>query len=405
MTPRSVLILLMTVLFCGMASAQDTPPSAVQQVLDRSATGGAQTLEDILARQKALKIDDSFRRNDLGQDKEGAAPTAPLGTRGGPSDSDVWRALRYNEANVRSSSKGPAADVLIQSSGMAWLEFRHGPLAKYGAWALGITLILLAVFFLLRGRIRLEGEWSGRKILRFTALERFAHWLTAWSFILLGLTGLTVLFGRMAIIPLIGKSDYAPIASISKLIHDNVAWAFMFGVVMLIVLWIAQNIPNRHDLVWLMKGGGMFSKGVHPPARKFNAGQKLIFWAVVVLGISISLSGLSLLFPFELPLFAKTFALANDTGIPQWLGMGALPEAMPPHQEMQLAQAWHAIVAFAFIAIIFAHIYIGTLGMEGAFEAMGDGEVDEQWAREHHGLWLDEVKERDERDGAVTPAE
>lgn len=399
MTLRSVFILVATLLFCGMATAQDARP------VDRSATGGAQTLDDIMARQNAQKIDDGFRRNDIGQDKPGAAITAPLGTRGGPSDSDMWRAMRYDEADANSSNKGFASDVLIQSSGMAWLEFRHGPLATYGAWTLAGTLILLAVFFLLRGRIRLEGEWSGRKILRFTALERFAHWLTAGAFILLAITGLISLFGRMAIIPLIGKDSFAAIAAVNKLIHDSVAWAFMLGLVMLIVLWLFQNIPNRHDVIWLLKGGGMFSKGVHPPARKFNAGQKLIFWGVVVFGLSISVSGLSLLFPFELPLFAKTFALANDTGIPQWLGFGALPETMPPHQEMQLAQAWHAIVAFAFIAMIFAHIYIGTLGMEGAYEAMGDGEVDEEWAREHHGLWLDEVEAKEVRRGSATPAE
>lgn len=400
MLPRSVLILLMTVLFCGVATAQDAPP------VDRSATGGAQTLADIMARQNALKMDDSFRRDNIGNPDGGAATIAPLGTRGGQSVSDMWRALRYNEGDLRTSDSGFAGDVAIQSSGMAWLEFRRGALATYGAWLLGGTLLLLAIFFLLRGRIRLDGEWSGRKILRFTSIERFGHWLTAWSFILLGITGLISLFGRMALIPLMGKDAFATIAAISKPIHDSVAWAFMLGLLMLILMWTFQNIPNRHDLAWLAKGGGMFSKGVHPPARKFNAGQKLIFWGVVVFGLSISVSGLSLLFPFQLPLFAKTFAIANDTGIPQWLGFGVLPEAMSPQQEMQLAQAWHAIVAFVFIAMIFGHIYIGTLGMEGAFEAMGDGEVDEEWAREHHGLWVADVEAQEQsRDNIVTPAE
>jgi formate dehydrogenase subunit gamma len=398
---RSALILLLTTLFCGMATAQDSPAATI----DRSATGGAQTLSDIMARQNARKLDDTFRRDAIGAPGGGASEVEPLGTRGGQSDSEVWRAIRYNDGDATASNSGFAADVLIQSSGMAWLKFREGPLAFYGAWLLGGTLLLLALFFLLRGRIRLEGEWSGRKILRFTSVERFGHWLLAGSFILLAITGLISLFGRMALIPLIGKEWFAAIAAPSKVIHNSVAWAFMLGLAMLILLWTVQNIPNRHDLVWLAKGGGMFSKGVHPPARKFNAGQKLMFWGVVVFGLSITVSGLSLLFPFELPLFAKTFAVANHTGIPQAVGLGILPETMPPHQEMQLAQIWHSIIAFFFIAMIFAHIYIGTLGMEGAFEAMGDGEVDEQWAREHHGLWLDEVKERDERDGAVTPAE
>ena len=85
--------------------------------------------------------------------------------------------------------------------------------------------------------------------------------------------------------------------------------------VLITLLWIAHNIPNRHDVVWMLKGGGLFSKGVHPPARKFNAGQKIIFWMVIILGASVSLSGLSLLMPFEIPMFAKTFAILNNVGI------------------------------------------------------------------------------------------
>jgi formate dehydrogenase subunit gamma len=171
------------------------------------------------------------------------------------------------------------------------------------------------------------------------------------------------------------------------------------------VLWIAHNIPNRHDLKWLAVGGGLFSKGVHPPARKFNAGQKLIFWAVVVLGISISASGLSLLFPFDLPMFAGTFRIINDLGLPGLFGFDPLPATLLPHEEMQLAQIWHAIIAFLFIAIILGHIYIGSIGMEGAFEAMGSGEVDEQWAREHHGLWVEEVQRERAANAATTPGE
>jgi formate dehydrogenase subunit gamma len=158
-------------------------------------------------------------------------------------------------------------------------------------------------------------------------------------------------------------------------------------------------------LKWLAVGGGLFSKNVHPPAKKFNAGQKMIFWAVVVLGISISVSGLSLLFPFEMPMFGPTFEHLNAWGLPQAVGYGPLPTALAPHAEMQLAQTWHAIIAFVFMAIIFAHIYLGSVGMQGAFDAMGSGEVDEQWAKEHHGLWLAEVKAKAAADKGATPAE
>jgi len=289
---------------------------------------------------------------------------------------------------------------------MAWLQFREGPLAKWGGYSLLGIVALLAVFLLVRGRIRIDGERTGRTITRFNAVERFGHWLLAGSFILLGLTGLYLLFGRIGLIALMGQEAYATGAQAAIWVHNNVAWAFMAGLVLVIVMWIAQNIPNRHDLVWLAQGGGIFVKGVHPPARKFNAGQKIIFWSVVVLGLSISASGLSLLFPFELPMFAKTFAVINDLGLPGLVGMEPLPTQLAPHAEMQLAQAWHAIVAFAFMVIILAHIYIGSVGMEGAFDAMGSGEVEEQWAREHHGLWVAEMEAKAQRPpGQATPAE
>lgn len=357
----------------------------------RAATGGAQTLEDILARQRGERIDDSFRSNALGDPARAAPGTGQLGTLGGVSDPELWRALRYGRADVTVSARGPAAGVIMQDGGMTWLKFREGRLLQYGGWTLVGMLAALALFYLIRGRIRIDGAHAGRTILRFRAIERFAHWLLAGSFIVLALTGLSLIFGRVALIPVFGQQIYAPVASAGKWLHNSVAWPFMVGLIMVIVMWTAHNIPARHDLKWIAVAGGLFRKGVHPPARKFNAGQKLIFWAVVVLGLSISVSGVSLLFPFRLPLFAATFGVLNDLGLPQALGFGALPTALAPHNEMQLAQAWHAIIAFGFIAIIIAHIYIGSVGMEGAFDAMGSGEVDVQWAKEHHGLWYAEV--------------
>ena len=138
----------------------------------------------------------------------------------------------------------------------------------------------------------------------------------------------------------------------------------------------------------------MFTKGVHPPAKKFNAGQKMIFWATIVFGASISASGLSLLFPFDLPMFAKTFPCSTRPVCRRLVGLWRLPATLAPHEEMQLATLWHSIMAFVLTAIIIAHIYIGSVGMEGAFDAMGSGEVEEQWAREHHGLWLEELQDK-----------
>ena len=367
------------------------PLVAQEQKVDRASTGGAQTLEDIMARQKGLSVDDNDRRNSTGGFGSAKGITDQLGTLGGASDPELWRAIRYGSANAQSASNGDLGPVLIQSAGMPWWKFREGPLRTYGGFLLLGTLVALSLFYLGRGRIPVDGGMAGTTITRFKAFERFAHWLLAGSFILLGFTGLLSLFGRAILQPYFGKELNSVVLIASKWVHNNVSWAFMIALVIVFVLWVYHNIPNRTDLVWIKQGGGIFSDA-HPPARKFNFGQKIIFWGVIVLGASVSASGLSLLFPFEIPMFAKTFAILNDTGLPQAFGLGTLQTEMSPQQEMQLAQAWHAIVSFVMMAMIIAHIYIGSVGMEGAYSAMGNGEVDEKWAHQHHSIWYDEVK-------------
>lgn len=380
---------------------EDVGDSPEPQQLDNPAAGaeGADTLADVLNRETPAQ---AGGLQQLGQLMTGSGPRpdpmADLGVTIDPSgeimqphnDQQAWSAIRNGGAVLDTQIRGPATDVMIQDSGMTWLTFRQGDLLTWGGWLLLGTLILLALFFLIRGRIRVEGPMTGRLIERFDFVNRFGHWLTAGSFVLLGITGLLVLFGRTFLIPLFGHQVYAPIATVSKWVHNNVSWAFMLGLVMIFFMWVAQNLPSRTDLAWIRKGGGMFSKGTHVHAGKFNAGQKLVFWAVILLGVSISLSGLSLMFPFQFNLFAHTFEFLNWTRLPQLILGEPLLVEMSPQHEMQLAQTWHAIVAFVFIAIIFAHIYIGTLGMEGAFDAMGTGYVDVQWAREHHDLWYEE---------------
>ncbi|WP_321831542.1 formate dehydrogenase subunit gamma [Thalassovita sp.] len=386
-------------------ATQDTTPTAAAE---RSATGGAQTLEDILARQRGEKIQDDFRRNATGDPDSAAAISAQLGTLGGVSDAEVFRALRYGTADINASARGPVSHLIIQDSGMAWLQFREGPMTTYGGYLMLAMFGLLVLFYLIRGKIRIDGTKTGRTVERFNGIERFAHWLLAVSFILLGITGLITLLGRKFLIPLIGKDAFAPIAIAGKWVHNNISWAFMLALAMVIVLWIKHNIPNRTDIKWVMQAGGLFSKGLHPPAKKFNAGQKVIYWIVAVFGISISMSGLALLFPFELSFFAKTFQIANMTGLPEIIGYGRLPEELTPYQEMQLSQLWHGIVAFGFMTVIIAHIYLGSVGMEGAFDAMGSGQVEAQWAKEHHSLWYDEVKDKEtgaDKSGGQVPAE
>ena len=401
----ALLALVLTLLAAPMtdpAAAQDGDPVATDPGTGEIGgpaddTGGRQTLEDILRRQQGLASGaDAVRPRGTGNPDNAQATTDPLGALGGASDPDLWRAIRTDSARIVASNSAPGADVLVQDGGMHWLEFRRGPLLTWGGIGLLVTLGLLAAFYLFRGRIEIEGPKTGLRLPRFNFVERLAHWTLAGSFILLALTGLISIFGRKFLIPLVGHDLFSPVARGSKFIHDNVSWAFMLALAVVIVLWVVQNIPNRHDLKWLAMGGGIFGKG-HAPAKKFNAGQKMIFWAVVVLGLSISASGLSLLFPFQLHLFTDSFHLLNQTGLPQAVGYGPLPEAMPPHQEMQLSQAWHAIVGFLFMALILAHIYLGTVGMEGAFDAMGRGDVEEEWAREHHNLWVEEL----EREGVA----
>jgi formate dehydrogenase subunit gamma len=314
-----------------------------------------------------------------------------------PSDADVWRAVRQGAPGYVASPDA-AAGVLIQSEGEIWRNFRHGPLSTYGAWLILGTIGALALFFAIRGRIRIEHGRSGFTIERFTGLERFTHWLTAFSFVFLAVTGLNILYGRYVLRPLVGPQLFADITLGGKYIHNYLAFAFMVGIVLMLVLWVRYNLPTRNDLRWLAKGGGMFSRGVHPPARKFNAGQKLIFWITVLGGISVSLTGIALMWPFQFAFFSGTFAFLNIFGL-------GLPADLSPIQEMQLAQAWHAILGLILTAVIIAHIYIGTIGMEGSFDAMGTGRVDENWAREHHGLWVDELEgRRPVRGAAPQPA-
>lgn len=383
-----------------------TDQTAVNPQDARPTTGGAQTLDDILRRQRGEPVDDAFRRAQTGAKANADAISSQLGTRGAASDADVYRQLRFGTGDVNVSTGKQVDAILIQDGGMRWLEWREGPLAKYGSYALGGIIVLLALFYLLRGRIKIEHGLSGVLMQRFSAIERFGHWLLAISFILLAITGLWTLFGRLYLIDIVGKETFSTITIAGKWVHNNVAWAFMAALILVFVQWVFQNIPNRHDLVWLLKGGGIFVKGVHPPSKKFNAGQKIIFWSVIVLGVSLSASGLSLLFPFEFPMFAKTFAIINEWA-PMIGQQTNLPTELQPHQEMQYAQLWHSIIAFAMIVIILAHIYIGSIGMQGAFAAMGSGKVDKNWAKEHHDLWVAKVEaeERKKAPQKTVPAE
>jgi formate dehydrogenase subunit gamma len=268
--------------------------------------------------------------------------------------------------------------VLIEPAGRVWEHFHEVTLRWLGAIVILGMIALLALAYVVLGKIRISAGRSGRKVLRFSGFERFSHWLTAVSFVVLGLTGLNITFGKLLLLPIVGPETFSAFSQISKYAHNFVSFSFVVGLVLIVALWVKDNIPKRVDIDWLKQGGG-FIKSKHAPAGRFNAGEKMVFWFALGAGAAVIVSGLLLLFPFY---------FGNIAG-------------------MQIAQVVHAVVAVLFVAVILAHIYIGTVGMEGAFEAMGTGEVDLHWAEEHHDLWLAEAlaKERiAEPPGQPTPA-
>ena len=253
------------------------------------------------------------------------------------------------------------SSVLMQPAGRVWREFRTIVLRWIGGVAILGMLAILVIFYLTRGMIRLESGRSGRTIVRFNFFERFVHWMTATCFVILAISGLNITFGRPLLLPLIGFEAFSEWSEWAKFAHNYLSFPFTIGVVLIFLMWIGGNIPNKVDVEWIKRGGGLIGHD-HPPARRFNAGQKGIYWIVVIGGGLVAATGYQLMCPFYL------------TGI----------------EGMQFAQIVHSVVAVLFVAAMLAHIYIGTIGMEGAFEAMGSGEVDVNWAREHHSLWLDQ---------------
>lgn len=299
------------------------------------------------------------------QDKDDAVQLVP--PPGGQNNNiEIWRAVRGGvQGTVSIPDK--KAGILVQSEGEDWRSTRNGPLSTYGAWLMLGTIAVLALFFAFRGRIRIEAGRSGKTIVRFAAFERLIHWLMAATFILLALSGLNILYGRYVLKPLLGADAFAALTMAGKLAHTYLGFLFIACLVVTFLMWIRHNVPSAADINWLARGGGILGKN-HPPAAKFNAGQKLVFMGVIVVGAVISYTGLSLIYPFEFDITV---------------------------QAMQGAQILHASASLILIALIIAHIYIGTVGMEGAVEAMWSGTVDENWAREHHSLWVEDLAKQD----------
>jgi formate dehydrogenase subunit gamma len=285
-----------------------------------------------------------------------------------PTASSVKEQQLLNELN-KIQGRGTIPDtksyVLEHPAGRDWRQWHEVTLRWIGGIAVLGMLALLIIFYLSRGMVKIENGRSGRKIVRFNALERFVHWMTATCFIILSVSGLNITFGKPLLLPLLGPEAFTTWSELAKYAHNFLSFPFTIGVVLIFLMWVGGNIPNNTDLEWIKRGGGIVGKD-HPPAYRFNAGQKLIYWIVVIGGSCSAITGYLLLFPFY------------GTGI----------------SGMQVAEVVHATVSVLFIAAMLGHIYIGTIGMEGAFEAMGEGTVDVNWAKQHHNLWLQDEMTR-----------
>jgi len=263
------------------------------------------------------------------------------------------------------SIPGRETNRLIQGSGREWRAFRNGPLTQYGGWLVVIVFAAILLFYLIKGKIKLKGQPTGRLIERFNAVERASHWTMAISFVFLALTGTIILWGKYLILPWLGSAGFSWITIVGKNIHNFVGPLFIFSLVVSFLIFVKDNLIHALDIKWLTHLGGMFG-GHEIPSGRFNGGEKMWFWGgLVLLGAFVSVTGLILDFP-------------------NW-NQG--------RELMQEANVVHAIAAVLFISGALAHIYIGTIGMEGAYRGMRDGYVDEEWAREHHALWYDEVKQ------------
>ncbi|RTZ65484.1 MAG: formate dehydrogenase subunit gamma [Aquificaceae bacterium] len=283
---------------------------------------------------------------------------------------DLWRAVRQRKfdgseglsSTTQANSLG--ANELINVKGQEWRNFRMGQLVPYAAYLLVGVLLALVLFRLIRGKIKIKAGRSGKKILRFSPFQRFVHWSVAILFVVLGITGTLLTFGKSGLIPIIGSSAFGTIAGFGKLLHDYLGP--VFGIMLLIMLFtfIKGNFANLTDMKWFLKGGGMF--GNHASAGRYNGGEKAWFWLAILAGAVIVVSGVILDFPYF-----------NQT-----------------RDDLQLSHLVHAVAGIALLAASFGHIFMGTVAMEGAYEAMKTGYCDENWAKEHHDLWYADLQKQ-----------
>ncbi|WP_462389040.1 formate dehydrogenase subunit gamma [Acidovorax sp. Q11] len=295
----------------------------------------------------------------------------------------MWRQVGQGVTGYSSlpTAQAPEAGNLIQpfvqypgsrytNAGEAWRQVRNHWIIPYGAALFAIVLLALGIFYFVKGPLGHEHpDGTGpRRIERFTPFERAAHWSNAFAFIALAISGIVMAFGKFFLLPILGTTLFGWLTYALKNVHNFVGPLFAVSLLVIILTFIKDNIANRADFVWLAKGGGMLGKGEHEvPSHRFNAGEKgLFWWGITIPGIFVVATGLVL-----------------DKLIP---GFGDV------RGDMQIAHMIHATLAIWMMALICGHIYMGTVGMKGAYKAMRTGYVSEGWAKEHHELWYDDVQ-------------
>lgn len=282
---------------------------------------------------------------------------------------DLWREVRERQTPLNGTTqiRGTDTAALINPYGDQWRRFRMEQLLPFGGYALGFVVLAILLFYFIRGRIPIEGGVSGSKLFRYTVYERMIHWFMAIIFLFMAFTGLILLFGRTLLLPWMGPELFSLLASASKEGHNLFGPLFALALVLIFIRFVRRNIYEKGDLTWLLKGGGIVGKG-HVPSNFFNMGEKSLFWMLVLIGGVIAGSGLFLVFP----VFGQSRML------------------------LELSHVAHGIATLAMIAAVIGHIYIGTIGMEGATEGMTTGYCDLNWAREHHSNWTARCEERGE---------
>ncbi|WP_210394576.1 formate dehydrogenase subunit gamma [Motiliproteus sediminis] len=292
---------------------------------------------------------------------QAADPVADPAVKGnGYQGAEYWRDVTRGVAGY-SATPGNEAGVLINRSGDEWRLVRNQQVKPYGAWLLGGTLLVLVLVFMLLGRNKIKEGRSGRTLKRWDLVDRVLHWSVAGLFVLLALTGLSILYGRHFLLDALG-GGFGGFMQFSKLVHNYLGPLFVICLALMLLKWLGRNIFNAVDLRWFARLGGLF--GGHPSAGYMNGGEKMWYWVLFFGGVAICATGLVMDFP--------NFGQLRDT--------------------MQDANLIHAGVSLVLICGALAHAYMGSLGTEGVFEGMVSGEVDENWAKQHHNLWYDEAK-------------